>query len=207
MIFHKQNINNITILLDDISLCKVSGCMLSCKDRRKSLKFVLKHMWVNCLTASFLTMFSLIIAPWQVSGLLFVFVFTLKKDMKVFLMNKMHFLPSTRDSKCLSNSASFFTASSETLGAFERQTSTILMLSRLPYVTKKKQTVKLFRFVFHFPVLVTSHIFTCFKYGILDLTGKRKLCSTTVLWLLRTSRSTKLFIKIEFYSFYFPFSL
>lgn len=51
----------------------------------------------------------------------------------------MDFLPSTRDSKYLSSSASFFTASSETLGAFEKQTSTILMLSRLPYVTKEKE--------------------------------------------------------------------
>lgn len=120
------------------------------------------------LTTSFLTMFFLVIAPWQLSGLLFVFVFTLKKAMKVFLMNEMDFLPSTRDSKCLSSSASFFTASSETLGAFERQTSTILMLSRLPYVTKKKTNKQLsfldlsFIFLFLSPIifsLVSTMVF------------------------------------------------
>lgn len=52
-----------------------------------------------------------------------------------FLLNwggKKKPLPSTRDSKCSSSSESLFTASSETLGAFEKQTNTILMLSRLP---------------------------------------------------------------------------
>lgn len=157
-----------------------------------------------CLITSFL-MFLLIVAPWQLTGLLFVFAFMLKKATKVFLMNKMDFLPSTRDSKCLSNSASFFTASSETLGAFERQTSTILMLSRLPYVTKGKKNKQLS--FLDFPVLVTSHIFTCFKYSTLDLTGKMKPCNTTELWLIRTSLSTNVFAEIEFYSYYFPFSV
>lgn len=59
-----------------------------------------------------------------------------------FLKQKIDFLPSTRDSKCLSSSASFFTASSETLGAFEKQTSTILMLSRLPYITEREEEKK-----------------------------------------------------------------
>lgn len=72
----------------------------------------------------------------------------------------MDFLPSTRDSKYLSNSASFFTASSETLGAFEKQTNTILMLSRLPYVTKKKKKeVSIFSLILHFSTLITSVLF------------------------------------------------
>ncbi len=55
--------------------------------------------------------------------------------------NKLfYFSPSTRDSRYLSNSASFFTASSDTWGAFGKQTNTILILSRLPWRRKRKKT-------------------------------------------------------------------
>lgn len=45
-IFYKQDVNNITIYLADVTLCKVSGCILTCKDRSKNLKLTLrKHLW------------------------------------------------------------------------------------------------------------------------------------------------------------------
>ncbi len=53
-------------------------------------------------------------------------------------MNKCCLLPSTRASRNLSNSASLLTASSDTFGALGKHTTTTLMLSRLPWLRKKK---------------------------------------------------------------------
>jgi len=54
----------------------------------------------------------------------------------LFLLNDP---PSTLFSRYLSSSASFFTASAETLGAFGKQIKITLMLSRLPWEEKAKR--------------------------------------------------------------------
>lgn len=62
-----------------------------------------------------------------------------------FLLNDP---PSTLHSRYLSNSASFFTASGDTLGAFGKQIKITLMLSRLPWEEKVWENIFVFFLLF-----------------------------------------------------------
>lgn len=67
---------------------------------------------------------------------------TLVSSRTPFLGSLHPFSPSTRDSRYLLSSASFLTASSDTLGAPGKHTNTTLMLSRLPCDGGKKTGFK-----------------------------------------------------------------
>lgn len=75
-----------------------------------------------------------------------------------FLLNDP---PSTLLSRYLSNSASFFTASGDTLGAFGKQINITLMLSRLPW--EEKSVRKYFGFL---SILEsTEHLYSYSNYN------------------------------------------
>lgn len=86
---------------------------------------------------------------------------------EIFFNKETYFLlndpPSTLLSRYLSNSASFFTASGNTLGAFGKQINITLMLSRLPW--EEKNLRKYFGFLFALGSLENLYSHANYKYN------------------------------------------